>query len=255
MRSVKHSLLLPIFILSTLVSLIGCKGEPGQEGPQGPAGPNLTGNIIGYSRLIDVNGNRATNHGGIAVTIEGTSLSTITASDGGWEINNLPTGTYTISFSKAGYGIQKEVGYQFVGGGTVYFGIQSIFQIPSCTISNITADTSNGGINLFGSFTGSLPEEIIYMRFFAAPTPDVSSDPAKYTNSFLLYSLIDTVFAVTIQSSVVKSAGMLSGQTVYMVGYAESYIGGTSYIDFATGRRVFPSLNPAPSNIVSVVIP
>ena len=57
-----------------------------------------TGNVNGKVMLYNADSSE-----GIVVTAAGTSYSVQTAADGSFFLNNLPEGTYTLSFSKAGY--------------------------------------------------------------------------------------------------------------------------------------------------------
>ncbi len=244
----KHSKKI-LALLSTLpILMFGCNSSV----------TGLTGNLIGYAHLYDLSGaHLATSlDSGITVKVEETGRHTKTAEDGRWELSGLATGTYTISFSYPGYGTYKRVGSQYVGGGQVYFGTQSLYQIPLFYVSNFLATTS-GSIGLTGTFSGTLPTGTRNVRYFVGTTSAVSSDPAKYlyTNTTSASST-STTFSASISSASLGATGVgiLSGQTVYIVAYAEGYTP-NSYLDFATGRSYYPDLGATGSNILTVVVP
>ncbi len=56
------------------------------------------GSIEGFVRL-----DGESNHGGVLVSISGTSFETVTSLDGSYIINKVPAGNYTVSFSKEGF--------------------------------------------------------------------------------------------------------------------------------------------------------
>jgi hypothetical protein len=226
------------------------------KGDAGPAGPSLSGDLIGYSYLYDLDGNRATDNSGVTVTAEGTNIVATTAADGRWVLSGLTTGTYTFAFTKAGYGTSKSVGSQFVGGGQVYYGSASLYQIPPFTVTGLSATTSTGYINITGTLSGTLPTWYRPHRLFIGTSSTVSSDPKNYV--FTYYGT-SSGSSTTLSSGINAQSyfnpyGIYAGQTVYIVAYAESY-GSTSYIDLSSGKYYYSSINPTPSNVVSVVVP
>jgi hypothetical protein len=84
------------------------------------------------------------------VSVEGTTFSTTTDSSGRWTINNLPAGTYNLSFTAPGFAMRREIGFQFVGGGTAYVPPYiSLWKQTTVTVSDLRAvivDTSAGGL-------------------------------------------------------------------------------------------------------------
>jgi len=103
------------------------------------------GNVKGTVKLFDTNGAAISDASGVKVAMEGTSYSTLTATDGTWELQNVPAGTYTsLMYSKSGFptyksyqsatqgqqGTPGNIGaYIIGGGGTQYDGVQSFYQI------------------------------------------------------------------------------------------------------------------------------
>jgi hypothetical protein len=103
-----------ILFISLLLPFVGCSDSATTTG----GGSDIKGNLKGIVGAIDSNG-VATERGGFRVELVGTSYSTVTDSTGYWEINNIPTRTYIIQYSKAGYQPYKSQ-FGFLGGSTVW---------------------------------------------------------------------------------------------------------------------------------------
>ena len=247
----KHNTISFISLISILFIIGGCDKF---KGDTGPAGPKLTGDLIGFSYLYDENNNRATDNSGITITVEGTNIVATTTPDGYWALTGLTTGTYTYSFSKAGYGTKKSIDAQFVGGGQVYYGSASLFQIPSFTVTNFSDSISNGYIYLWGTLSGTLPTNVTFLRYFIGTSSTVSSDPKNYIFTYESGASKQYLFPTILTKANFNNYGISSGQTVYIVAYAESYQS-SSYIDFSTGNFYYTTINPTPSNVVSIVVP
>ncbi len=246
-RNICAATILAVLLLAGF--LPGCKGE------DGPAGPSLTGQLIGYAYLYDLNAVRATDQSGITVVAEGTSVTATTASDGRWVLSGLPTGTYTIAFSKTGYGTAKRISFQFVGGGQTSFGSIYLFQLPGFTIGTLSATVSSGAVYIGGTLTGSLPEAPRVVRIFIGTTASVSSDPSNY--AFTIGTVVSdtgTTFITAVASQSFAAYGFTVGQTAYIVAYPDA-LGSSAYLDLSTGKYYYPNLNPIPSVVVSAVVP
>lgn len=239
-----------LFLLTCLLFAYGCKGS---DGAAGPTGPSLSGSLVGFAYLYDVNGIRATDNSGITVSIEGQTATATTNSAGKWVLPNLQTGIYTLVFSKAGYGTQKTIEFQFTGGGEEYVGIKSVCKLPNFFATGLSATVSSLSISLNGTLSGAESIGFHTTHFFVAMNSNVSSNPANY-----LYSLTLTTNSLSFSSSIavpsLNSVGITSGQTIYIVAYGETSPS-SSYVDLATGRLVYPNVSSLPSNVVSVVVP
>ncbi|HET9135862.1 MAG TPA: hypothetical protein VFO76_04435 [Candidatus Kapabacteria bacterium] len=102
-----------ILFLFLLLPFVGCSDSDTTN-----SSTDLTGNLKGIIGAIDSNG-VATERTGFKVELIGTSYSTVTDSTGYWEINNIPTRTYIIKYSKAGYQPYKSQ-FAFLGGSTIW---------------------------------------------------------------------------------------------------------------------------------------
>jgi hypothetical protein len=244
--------LLALLLWLICSTLVGCKEGP--AGPQGPPGSTLSGDLSGFAFLLDYNLRQLTDHSGILVQLEGSQIQTTTSANGKWILANIPTGTYTIKFSKSGYGTLKEISYQFVGGGRVFLGSRYLNQVAPYYVSNLTASVAFGTVLLSGNYTGTLP---LYPKgmFFVGTTSSVSSDPSTYLGASFSYAFFgDTLFYAQIDSSAFHYWGLQAGTTAYLVAYG-GYSWESKYPDTATGRYYYTALNPTRSNVVSVVVP
>jgi hypothetical protein len=101
--------------------------------------------------------------------------------------------------------------------------------------------------------SGSLPTIHRYARLFISTSPTVSSDPKDYVFTYTTNATSTTVSA-SMDKSTFNAFGINSGLTAYIVAYGEGF-GTGSYVDLSTGRSYYPCINPAPSNVVSAIVP
>lgn len=237
-----------IAIAFIVVIFYGCKGETG------PAGPTLKGNLTGNVRLIDSAGVRMNENSGVVITVEEKSLSSTTNSQGIWTLNDLSTGTYTVTIAKSGFDSYKFYGYQFVGGGTAQLGQVYLHQLPSYKIQNISVGTSAFDKNIIvsGNITSSHNQTII---LFLGKTVSVSNAPNNNIYYAFVYTGASNSFTSYINSSSLYPYGISSGDKIYIVAYPTTNGGWNAYTDPTTGKDVVTSISPTPSNIDSVIVP
>jgi len=237
-----------LFVVIFSVSQFGCKGSDGQMGPVGPSGPLLQGNIIGYARLANENPTiTITDFRGILVTIDGTADSATTDSTGKWEIDNVKTGTWNFTFSKNGYGTNKVVRYEFVGGGNAYVNSVTLGQLPTFDVSTIGTATSGTTETVSGQITNTVPNYDRYVYIFWGKTSQVSSNPANYFGLWYADVAANTnTYSIPFNiPALASSYGLTSGDTVYVAAYAD---GGNSsvYTDFETQRFYYTAISTTP---------
>jgi len=237
--------------MNAIVSVItGCN-----DSPQTLA---LSGDIVGYSTLYDLNENPIANDTGITVSVEGENHTTTTDSMGQWDLAGLTTGIYNIDISKPGFGMRKILDFQFVGGGQANAGTVPLFQIPTYSVTKLS-DTIllENNLVLSGTFSNPTPTNLVtaFAYVFFDTVSSVSSDPKNYLYALGPFSSpSDTTFSQNLPLSYLQKSGFQSGQTVYMVAYASSS-NPVGYTDFASGNQVLTGLNPAASNVVSFIMP
>jgi hypothetical protein len=111
--------------LFALIFFYGCKSNS--------TSPGVVGNMVGYVIAHDTTSTSgyidSLPNSGIRVSIDGTNYSAITDKDGRWGMDNIPPGTYNISFTKDSYAIEKMIAYRFSGNGTDFLFSTDIYQI------------------------------------------------------------------------------------------------------------------------------
>ncbi len=211
-----------------------------------------TANLIGYAYLYDVNGIRETDNSGISVRVEGASDSTTTGTDGKWTLSRLNAGTYNFVLSKPNFNPVTYQGFKFSGNGQT-FGSTSLFQTPPYNIVNLS-DTfiqRNNSINIFGSFSGTLPTVYCYHLYFGFNS-NVSPNSANYFYTTVVTgNLLNSTFSTTISLYYFPNDWTIYlGDTLYVVAYTDN-----SSANINVGAYVYPGLSPTPSNVAKLIIP
>lgn len=242
-----------VSLFSIVLFLSSCNSK----GPTGPEGPKLKGDILGYVILVDADGSQPSNRGNVTVAVDGAGISTQTDVMGKFVLSSIETGTYTITYSKSGYGSSKTVQYQFVGGGQALITNVFLCQPPSFKVSSLSALPSSNSVTL----TATLSEPVNGQRrvfLFFGRSSEVSSNPANYEYS-TSFSQTFTNGSYTFGyawTTTFRPAGFPSGSTVYIVAYgANEGFYNSGYVDASTGHFIYSNLSAVASNIVSVTVP
>ncbi len=240
-----------IFIVQLIMMLFiatGCIG------PEGPEGPKLTGELTGYAGLVSNDGILLPDRSGILVEVEGTSFSSTTDPTGRYFISGLVSGTYTLSWTKSGYGIQKHMGYQFVGGGRTFHELIFLGEIPLYTAQiNVRPTIGSDQVTISGSFNGIGNLADRRVRLFFGSTENVSFDP--YLNIFSVYGQGSaSSWTINLPLINIRRLGVASGTTIWIIAYSDSWIS-SFYTDIETGKKVFPDINPYPSARFNFILP
>jgi len=265
---------LKLLVLSAFSFLYGCKDSA--------TSPGVTGSMVGYVVAIDSTGTNRDNTG-VKISIDGTNYSAMSDSSGRWEMTNVLPGTYNISFTKNNYATEKMIAYRFVGNGTDYLFSQNIYQIMwtqatlvlrpfdsgktifSCRLFRTDSTQSLGGacMILFGKNNSLSPEDpnsYLYERnnfpySYWGPSDSISFD------NILGYSL-------AMDSSKLYRAGFRHNDKIYCQAFVgnllidEKYdmftnpiIFGPSYIDIASGKRIYTGFGNNHSEVRYFVLP
>jgi hypothetical protein len=225
---------------------------------------------------------------GIKVALDGTNISTITNDSGNYELDNVPSGTYSVSFTKLGYGEIRWFGQSVQGGGnspiywdqiadpsqiTVYHS-PTLYQQPdfvttlhSLTLVNGIENYTGTYVQAIGTYSGSYPIAAANFAIYYSNSSNVSSLPGDYSiyycsNSPSPYWQIDTVaktFTISMPLiDVEQDGGFKSGDSIYVATYGAPYYGispPNDYFDPQTGNYVLTSINQTPSPVFGIKIP
>jgi len=214
-------------------------------------------NIQGVVYLYNEFGQRLPNAAGVTVVLEYVGDTAITDSAGGFSFTSkyLPAVSYTIMYSKSGYGTYQQNFTIAANTANTTVPNAAVYANSTTVITNLAAtiDTaySSGGyytIYLTGALTpAGTTQEPRNMIVFTGPTPDVS--PTNYANAWFIGTTIYGTLKVYVSN-------VPGGQTLYLVGYGISMpTSSTAYQDPTTGKFVYPSICSTPSNVASIALP
>ena len=248
--NIKKYCSITIISLTSLLSVIlGCKGE---TGPTGPSGPLLTGNIEGYAILYHEYDYAYPNSSGITVSLEGTTMSTMTDSTGWWKLQDITTGTYNIIFEKIGFFSKKIYSVQFVGGGTLYLNQKNyapvLFELPSFTISSIKYSSTNSSINIDGKIS-SASRFGRYIFILMDTSRLVDKNNVKFWSDIYVYS-DSTSFHWSIYNNYLP---VKSGEWIYLKCYPASWAPNTVW-DPVIRRRITYNVGEPGTALDSILV-
>lgn len=244
MRNSIYSCILCFGLLAT-----GCSEETiykvGEKGA-------LKGSIVGY-----VPGFGSSPLADAEVVLEGTEplLTLRTDSNGRFETQDLPTGTYNLVIKKQGYGTYKILGFSFVGGAVATIvPPATVYKLPTLEITEaaVTVSPFYNGVHAAITMT-STSDEIStfgFFRYYLSSDDNVSSSLYQETGILGSFSQSGShMFGRTFPSEKYPA-----GTNLYMIIYpcSDQY---STYIDLETGRDVFSSLGESKSSVLKITIP
>jgi hypothetical protein len=223
--------------------------------------------MTGFVSLYQSDGSQSPDQSGVTISVQGTSLSTTTDSTGHWTINGLNQGSYTVIYTKPGYGMSEQQDVQFVGGGTDFLGTTTMAQAPTFSVALDPLQTiaDSNGINVtYAPSKDTSGSDIIVVIVVGSESDVSATDPTKYLYANLSVSNGEEN-SVPIAKTTLRGLGFMSGKTAYIVAYPlcdliqshngyndEEYY--SSYLDVGTGRVAYTSVG-APSNVIALTVP
>lgn len=231
-------------LLFLLISLgAGCKDQI-VTSPPVPLFGDMQGGVQLYDTLFQ---EVLHNHAGVLVNLEGTDFSTITDSNGSWIIHNIPSGTYTIVYTKNNFALAKNLNHQFIGNGNDYLGIQNLYKLISIQVEiDSQFRILSNPVDHIGNFYGGESRKAIMLY---SKTPFFSPiDPNSYLGldvyKLELRDYIDTTGGFFISRYNLMPYTFKSGDTVYCRAYVGTYkCLDCSYSDLKTGKLIYTGFN------------
>lgn len=210
--------------------------------------PVLTGSISGFVNLYEENGTQITDRAGVKVYIEGRNNFAYTNNDGRYVLENVEAGIFNIVFEKEGFGIEKIIAREFVGGGNAYIYDIGLAKLPSFNVTSLNIATDPNSFPYI-IMNGNVSDAQNYYRIvvvFFGKSEEVSNDPQKYLyvtsfnvnpdSSSFRYSVWDKQYLI--------QRGFNSGETVHVAAYSSSEYWGI--YDPITGREFFYNVGTSP---------
>ena len=244
----------PFLCILVALTVIGCKGETGPAGPAG--GLVLTGNIQGTVRLYsDVDAYRPLQDAsGVSVMLLSQSITTLSQADGSWELTAVPAGIYSFRFSKTGYFSRTSHNFQFVGGGTYYYGGTILSEVPSVTVPQFSMafDEATMAITFIGAIGSldTLGREIMILMSTTSMDDTSTFEFDTYNSAYVLTDSINFV-----SHWYLYPGDELVGTTVYAKAFANARYHWYPSYDPATNRYQFDTPGVSFSPERSIVIP
>lgn len=261
--------LLSIIAFSGLLFLVSCKGKDGEIGPAGATdtsgqnelpGFSLKGNVVGFVSLFDEIGTRYATSDGMTVTVEGSNpeIKATSNADGKYELKDVPTGTYNLSFTRTGFGNFKRPSILHIGGtAPTNLGNSNLWETAKTTVTNITVEIKGTSIILSGKATPVMPAGSSTrlqrrIRFFFG-----KDDKVNHLNYFDTFNQLlvppggDGTFSYTLTNANISK--FKTGDKVFIICYGISPLE-NAYTNPATNYVIYSGVNLEFSNVVSAVL-
>ena len=213
---------------------------------------NISGSVNLYNESTD-----PVDKSNMTVSVLGTMpmISAVTNTEGRFVLSNVPFGTYTLEYTKNGYGTYKKFGVVHGSNGqaTALTAIPSLGQVSTTSITGLTASASANQVVLSISTNpvGSAANRR-YIRYFLSTNQSVSATNYSYYSPVFISQI--NPFEKTILVTELISAGFTSGQQVYVRAYGDSFWD-NAYDSPEFNRRIFPNLNATTVPAASFIVP
>lgn len=238
-------------VVSVLLFMSGCTEQQEYE--------LLSGDLVGYVRLFKASQYEISNRAGVTVTADNgvRQVSVTTDEEGRYIFAGLETGSYNIFFSKDGYCQHMKAGVQFVGGDVpAYSSTVSLYSLPEMTISNLILEEVIGAddytyLEVRFSSSGETDAPFAHCRYYLAKGRDVSFKNYTLTGYRAYGRLyVSVMFGLSLDKKEYPAGSEIS------IVICPASDDKNSYIDPATGMKIFTSLSTSnATNVLTVTLP
>jgi hypothetical protein len=240
-----------LLLFSALVFTIACtKSDDDNPVP-------TKGSISGSVNLYDERTNPL-NNSGMLITVEGSNpqITATTNSSGKFVLQDVPFGTKVLLYEKEGYGTYKKSGVNHAYKQGSNTSLDTIVSLGRKSVTNTTAVACHADnkdliveVNTTPSATAS---NRLYVRLFFDVKSGVSGSSYKaYSEN---YTIGINPAEIRLTAEKINKMGFQTGDIVFVKAYGDSFWS-NEYKDNASGKMVFPNLNPISATEVQVTIP
>lgn len=212
--------------------------------------PVLTGSISGFVDLYEEDGSQINDKSGVKISIEGRNNFAFTNSDGRYHLENVSAGIFNIVYEKEGFGLNKIIAREFVGGGNAFINSIPLLKLPNFNVTSLNIIKAQGSSDL--TISGNISNAKSYSRYvisFFGKSENVSNDPQNYLMATHIYVYRDSTTFTSSWSNLNESllaVGFNSGETIYVAAYSSSLT--YSYTpDPITGRLFYYNVGSSPA--------
>jgi hypothetical protein len=242
--------LFPAFLAVAALTLAACDSNAVDPVSSQPS------DIAGRVNLLDACGGPETDHGGIAVSLEGTSFSTITAADGSFHFANVPAGTYTFVMRKDGYQTYTQTGLHMQGRGASFD--VAMAPLPAWSVRNLATVASAGSdVELRAEPDASnlacRPSPVEYIAYYISEDPNVSNEHFSMVRGLAPVWDAAGTMSLPILPAEFRANGIAPGTRLYAVAYPA--IDDGSYLQPPTMKDARRFVGTGHSEVVSFTAP
>ncbi|MGQ1945469.1 carboxypeptidase-like regulatory domain-containing protein [Geofilum sp. OHC36d9] len=210
----------------------------------------LKGTIEGQMYVYNEFGENNDDFENINVVLDdgNTKFSTTVNSNNEFLIDNIPTGTYDLIFSKEGYYVYQIQGLQIVGGDEPLHTSGYLIEETSTTIENISIELDAVN-NLYLKSTVNHNGDYALIRYFLHNQENVSDSNYIEAGTLIFDGESGSQIACNMYSN---TSSYSSGSEVYIIAYGCPIVS-IGYYDILSNRNIWPVGEP--SNVTRITIP
>ncbi len=232
---------------------------------------NQTASIQGRVALVDLDGNKLSDHSGILISVNNGAYTTTTDQSGQFSLKAIPYGKYQISYSKTGYGtgLFAEVNHQTTAQQftliekTVMMNQVSNIQVTSLQIKDLSNEPGIAGLIELGIASGAVSIKPVFFnnnqeqkafRLFFSASNQVDAKQYQAERKILVSGVNDNPNNHLFTTTELENMGFKKGQTIYVKAFGDGKVD-DQFSHPVNGTMVFPSLAATGSEVMSFQVP
>ncbi len=241
-----------VFVVFTyLLMAVACGSDDGGSDPDPVTSSDISGSVNLYNA-----GTQQLDGAGMTVTVEGTNplKTAVTNSQGAFILSDVSFGTYTLLFSKTGYGDFKMFNVDHNSTtGTLLTEAPSLGETSPTEVFSVDATVNGDEVTIDVSISPPVSNnDPKYLRVFYGTDDTVSNTSFVEASPGIEVRINPS--SITVTATELVNLGLQSGSTVYLRVYGDSFFS-NEYDDPGLGRSVYPNLNLNSVSTVSFVVP